>query len=88
MENFSKENALKVTKQNATNTPLKPCWRIAIFQLSPGNRLHRIEQSGVASSEMEQLSVKQRESARLKESAKNAKQEPNESSSVITVRVH
>ena len=38
-----------------------------------GNRLHRIEQSGVASSIMQQLSKKQRESVKLKESAKSAK---------------
>ena len=50
MENFKKESAHKVAKRNATKTPLKPRLRISIFQLSPGNRLLRIEQSGVASS--------------------------------------
>ena len=50
MENCKKESAHKVAKRNATKTPLKPRLRISIFQVSPGNRLLRIEQSGVASS--------------------------------------
>ena len=50
MENCKKESAHKVAKRNATKTPLKPRLRISIIQLSPGNRLLRIEQSGVASS--------------------------------------
>ena len=50
MENCKKESAHKVAKRNATKTPLKPRLRISIFHLSPGNRLPRIEQSGVASS--------------------------------------
>ena len=37
---------------------------------------HKIEQSGVASSEKELLSMKQMPSVKLKESAKNAKQKP------------
>ena len=40
--------------------------------LSPGNRLKRMEQSGIASSEKENLSMKQRESVKLKDSTKNA----------------
>ena len=44
MENCKKESAHKVAKRNATKTPLKPYLRISIFQLSPGNRLLRIEQ--------------------------------------------
>ena len=43
MENCKKESAHKVAKRNATKTPLKPRLRISIFQLSPGNRLLRIE---------------------------------------------
>ena len=50
MENCKNESAHKVAKRNATKTPLKPHLRISILQLSPGNRLLRIEQSGVASS--------------------------------------
>ena len=46
-------NAHKVTKRNATKTPLKSRLRISIFQLSPGNRLQKIEQSGVVSSTKE-----------------------------------
>ena len=46
---------------------------ISTCHQSPGNRVHRIEQSGVASSERDQMTTKQRESARLNESAKSAK---------------
>ena len=45
MENCKKESAHKVNKRNATKTTLKPRLRISIFQLSPRNRLLRIEQS-------------------------------------------
>ena len=45
MENCKKESAHKMAKRNATKTPLKPRLRMSIFQLSPGNRLLRIEQS-------------------------------------------
>ena len=74
MENCEKESAHKVAKRNATKTPLKPRLRISIFQLSPGNRLPRIEQSGVASS----TNLKQRESVMLKGSVKKGKQEPRD----------
>ena len=50
--------------------------KASTFRLSPGNRLHRIEQSGVASSTKELHSLKQRKSVKQKESAKNGKQEP------------
>ena len=78
MENFRKQSALKLAKRNATQTPLKPGLKISnsVFQLSPGNRLHRIKQSGVASSTKELHSLKQRESVKMKVSAKNGKQEP------------
>ena len=59
-QEFRKESALKVARRSATKTPLKPHLRISIFQPSHGNRLHRIEQSGAASSEKEQLSMKKR----------------------------
>ena len=70
MENCKKESAHKVAKRNATKTPLKPR-----FQLSPGNRLLRIEQSGVASSTKVPPNLKQRESVKLKGSVKKGKQE-------------
>ena len=73
MDNFRKEGALKVVKRNATKTSLKPSFRTSVFQLRPGNRLHRIKQSGVASSTKEPQSLKQRESMKLKESAKKGK---------------
>ena len=78
MENCKKENAHKVAKKTATKTPLKPPLRITIFQLSPGNRLLRIEQSGVASSTKVPPNLKQRESVKLKESVKKGKQEPRD----------
>ena len=71
-----KESAHKVAKRNATKTPLKPRLRISIFQLSPGNRLLRIEQSGVASSIKLPPNLKQRESVKLKGNVKKGKQEP------------
>ena len=76
IQNCRKESAHKVVKRNATKTPLKPHLRTSIFQLSPGNRLHRVEQSGVASSTKEPHNWNQRESVMLKESVKNGKQEP------------
>ena len=53
-------------KRNATKTPLKPRLRITIFQVSPGNRLLRIEQSGVALSTRVPPNLKQRESVKQK----------------------
>ena len=68
----------RVAKRNATKTPLKPRLTISIFQLSPGNRLLRIEQSGVASSTKVPPNMKQRESVILKGSVKKGKQEPRD----------
>ena len=76
MENCKKESAHKVAKRNATKTPLKPRLRISIFQLSPGNRLLRIEQSGIASSTKVPPNSVKRESVKLKGSVKKGKQEP------------
>ena len=78
MENCKKESANKVAKRNARKTPLKPRLRISIFQLSPGNRLLRIEQKGVASSTKVPPNLKQRESVKLKRSVKKGKQEPRD----------
>ena len=75
IENCRKESAHKVAEINDTKTPLKPCLRISIFQLSRGNRLHRIKQSGVASLTKELHNLIQRESVKLKGSVKNGKQE-------------
>ena len=77
MENCKKESIHKVAKKkNATKTPLKPHLWISIFQLSPGNRLLRIEQSGVASSTKVPPNLKKREPVKLKGSVKKGKQEP------------
>ena len=78
MENSKKESAHKVPKRNATKTPLKPRLRISIFQLSPGNRLLRFEQSGIASSTKVPPNLKQRESVKLKGSVKRGKQGPRD----------
>ena len=82
MENCKKESAHKVAKRNATKTPLKPRLRISIFQLSPGNRLLRIEQSGVVSSTNLRCLpfLKQRESVKLEaeRKRKQGKQEPRD----------
>ena len=76
MENCKKESAHKVAKRNATKTPLKPRLRILICELNPGNRLHRIEQSGVVSSTKVPPNLKKIESVKLKGSVKKGKQEP------------
>ena len=60
MENCKKVSAHKVAKRNVTKTPLKPRLRISVFQLSPGNRLLRIEKSGVALSTKVPPNMKQR----------------------------
>ena len=78
MENCKKEKGYKVAKRNATKTPLKPRLRISIFQLSPGNRLLRIEQRGIASSTKVPPNLKQRESVKLIGSVKKGTQEPRD----------
>ena len=78
MENCKMESDQKATKRNATKTPLKPRLRTSVFQLSPWNRLLRIEQSGVASSTKVSPTLKQRESVKLKGSVKKGKQEPRD----------
>ena len=83
MENFRKESALKVVKRNATMTPL----RISIFQVSPGNRLHMIKQRGVASSTKERRSLKQRETVKLKESAKPGSKDHHQSHYSVCVQL-
>ena len=75
-EELQEGKRCRVAKRNATKTPLKPRLRISTFLLSPGNRLHRIDQSGAASSTKELHSLTQREFVNQKESAKNGKQEP------------
>ena len=78
MENCNKESVHMVAKRNATKTLLKPRLRISIFKLSPGNRLLRIEQSGVASSTKVPPNLKQRKSVRLKGSVKKGKKKPRD----------
>ena len=66
-EELQERKRSQSSRMITTKTPL-----IALgFEYS--NRLHRIEQNGVAPSTKEQLNSKQRESVKLKGSAKNAK---------------
>ena len=81
MENCKKESAHNVAKRSTTKTPLKPRLRISIFQLSPGNMLLRIEQSGIASSTKVPPNLKQRESVKLKGSVEKKKARPKGPSS-------
>ena len=78
MDNCKKESTHKLAKRNATKTPLKPRLRNSIFQLSPGNRLLRIEQSVVASLTKVPPNLKQRESVKQKGSAKKGQKEPRD----------
>ena len=55
---------------------LKVSLKDSTYHLSPGNRVNRIRQRGVASSEREQMTTKQRESTKLNENATCAKPEP------------
>ena len=76
MENYSRESALKVARRNATKDTLKASlkdFEIHMYQWGPGNRLHRSDQSGEVSSTKEQLSMKRRESVKLKASEESAK---------------
>ena len=77
LENSKKESAHKVAKRNATKTPLKPCLRITIFQLSPETGCSG-SNSGVASSTKVPPNMKQREFVKLKGSVKKGKQEPRD----------
>ena len=74
---FSMENCRKetLTTQGGQKKRYK---RIPIFQLSPGNRLHRIDQIGVASLTKELHNLNQREPVKLKGSFKKGKQEPRD----------
>ena len=56
--------------------------RVSIFQPSPGNRLHMIEQSGVTSLEKEQFSMRQRASLKLKKALRTQSK-----SQVIIIKV-
>ena len=74
-ENFSLGNAPKVARRNAmkTSKSLLDGFQHTTHR-SPGNRLHRIERSGIASSEREQMAMKQREAAKWDESAQSQSQ--------------
>ena len=77
-------------KKRYKKNPLKPRLRISIFQLSPGNRLLRMEQSGVASSTKVPPNLKQRESVKLKGSVKKGKESKSQGTimRLSTVRIH
>ena len=70
---------VKFTYETIANSGCISCHtRISIFQMSPGNRLLRIEQSGIASSTKVPPNLKQRESVKLQGSVKKGKQEPRD----------
>ena len=58
-----------------TKTPSKPPSRISTYQQSHGNKLHRTEQSGEASSEEVPVNMRQKESAKPSRTMHSAKPE-------------
>ena len=64
MENYRRKSALKVARRNATK--YKDTLKASLNLWGLGNRLYRSDQSGEVSSTKEQLSMKERESVKLK----------------------
>ena len=64
-----------VVKRSDTKTPSKPPSRIPTFQQSRGDKLHRTEQSGEASSEDVLVKLRQKESAKPSRNVHSAKPE-------------
>ena len=75
IENYKLENAPMVVRRSDTRTPSKPPLKTSTYQHSRGNRLHRIEQSGEASSEGELVNTKQKESAKPSRNVHSGKPE-------------
>ena len=70
MENYRSESALKVMrKEKHGKDALKASLKDFSCSIGSWNRLHRSDQSVEVSSTKEQLSMKRRESLKLKESA-------------------
>ena len=64
-----------VVRRSATKTPSKPPSRTLTYGQSTGNKLHRIEQNGKASSEEVLVNMRQKESAKLRRNVHSAKPE-------------
>ena len=64
MENYKRANAPMVVRRCDTKIPSKPPSRTSTYQQSRGNKLHRTEQSGEASSEEVLANMRQKESAK------------------------
>ena len=64
-----------VVRRSDTKTPLKPPSRTLTYQQSHGNKLHRTEQSGEASSEEVLVNMRQKESAKPSRNVHSAKPE-------------
>ena len=64
-----------VVRRSDTKTPSKPPSRISTYQQSRGNKLHKTEQSGEASSEEVPVNMRQKESAKLSRNVHSAKPE-------------
>ena len=64
MENWKWANAPMMFRRSDTKTPSKPPSKISTFQQSCGNKLHRTQQSGEATSEELLVNVRQKESAK------------------------
>ena len=64
-----------VVRRSDTKTPSKPPSRTSSYQQSRGNKLHRTEQSGEASSEEVLVNIKQKESAKPSRNVHSAKPE-------------
>ena len=64
-----------VVRRSDTKTPSKPPSRTSTYQQSRGNKLHRTEQSGEASSEEVLVNMRQKESAKPSRNVHSAKPE-------------
>ena len=61
-----------VVRRSDTKTPSEPPSRISTYQQSHGNKLHRTEQSGEASSEEVLVNMRQKASAKPSRNVHNA----------------
>ena len=64
-----------VVRRSDTRTPSKPPLKTSTYQLSHGNRLHKIVQSGEASYKGELVSTKQKKSAKQSRNVHSGKPE-------------
>ena len=72
---LEKDKLSQVVRRSDTKTPSKPPSITSTYQQSRGNRLHRTEQSGAASSEEVLMNMRQKESAKPSRNLHSAKPE-------------